>query len=409
MPKTRIVEKDMTGVPQLGAISNTVYIPGAGTAKTAPTLFTTSKELVKAAEGLGLDQEDLSFLMAKKLLDYGMKVLYQGFEKSGDDALSIADDDWKELEDRNLYDIRFLTTGRYATPASAMIGCAANRGDCIALLDHPKPVEGGTIESYDAAGIRKFFEDLEVPASAVNSDPSSFAAAFTPWIVVNVGEKESGGEDYSGTAPVITVESELPASFGYLLAYANSIRTNPSWFAIAGAYRGNIPGLIDVAHKYSTADVEILQARSAVKAVDLDDEADNFGIAINPISYVRPAGEIINGNRTFRYNSGYLKATSFLNVRNLVSEINKTMYEAANMFRFEQNDFVLWANFTARIIPLLERAKSDRGIWDYTLTRLATDAKGRVKGRLTISAIEAVEDFDLEIVLSDGSSETVEG
>lgn len=374
MPKTRIKEIDNTGVLQLGVISNTVYIPGGCAVKAIePTLCSTVAELnaLKDANDAIFDKT-LSYKMAKDLIQRGMKVLYQGFVvASADTSITITEDDWKRLEDRNLYDIRFLTTGGYAIPSAAMVQCAANRGDCVALIDHAKAV------SYKVDEIREAFE-----TAVEGVEPQcSFAAAFTPWYSCHLGE--------------------VPASFGYLSAYAESIKTNPSWFAVAGSFRGIIPGLNGVLHEYTTAEVEILQARGANEEVDMDDDLDNRGIAINAISYVRPTGYIINGNRTMLENAGTLKATSFLNIRNLVSEINKTMYEAANRYRFEQNDFTVWTKFTSLVIPLLERAKSDSGLYDYRLIRLGTDAKGRVKGRLVISAIEAVEDFDLEIILSD--------
>lgn len=401
MPKTQIKEIDATGLAPFVTVSNTVYVPGVGSGKGDPVLCETVGEL-DAVTGL---TKDGSYRLAKRLIRLGMKVLYQTFENAsqteGETEISISADDWKKLEDRNLYDIRFLSTGAYACPSKDMIACAAKRGDCIALLDHEKSV---TLESGDTqvTAVRKVFEGLALKTADIatygiktTTDPNSFAAAFTPWFSAEI---EDTAED-------------VPASFGYLLAYARSIKTNPSWFAIAGSFRGIIPELKNVKYLYTTADVEQLQARASTGAVDLDGTNDNVGIAINPISYVRPTGYIINGNRTMHENEAKVGheneakvgviASSFLNVRNLVSEINKTMYEAANLYRYEQNDYVLWVNFTSQIIPLLERMKSNEGINFYKLVRLGTDKKGRVHGRLIISAIEAVEDFELEIYLSD--------
>lgn len=395
MPKTQIKEIDSTGLAPFVLASNVVYIPGVGTAKGDPVLCETVKEL-DAVAGLGLTK-DGSYRLAKRLIRLGMKVLYQTFENTSTTQdvteISISSDDWEKLEDRNLYDVRFLTTGAYACPSKSMIACAAKRGDCIALLDHEKsvtPESGKTqVEAIRAVfeGLAFDDEDIDDYEIKTTKDPNSFAAAFTPWFNAEI----------EGTA------EDVPASFGYLLAYARSIKTNPSWFAIAGSFRGIIPELKSVKYLYTTADVEQLQARASTGAVDLDGTNDNVGIAINPISYVRPTGYIINGNRTMHENDAKVGviASSFLNVRNLVSEINKTMYEAANLYRYEQNDYVLWVNFTSQIIPLLERMKSNEGINFYKLVRLGTDKKGRVHGRLIISAIEAVEDFELEIYLSD--------
>jgi len=400
MPKTQIKEIDSTGLAPFVLASNVVYVPGATTSAVEPTLCETVAQL-DAVPGIvkaGAKNQSYSYILAKRLIRLGLKVLFQGFVASqpvvdGDYSISISANDWKRLEDRNLYDIRFLTTGAFACPSKDMIACAAKRGDCIALLDHAKSVTPASGKTQVEA-IRAVFEGLKLETADIatygiktTTDPNSFAAAFTPWFDANIDG----------------ASCELPASAGYLLAYARSIKTNPSWFAIAGSFRGIIPELGAVKYKYTTADVEQLQARASDGAVDLDETGDNVGIAINPISYVRPTGYIINGNRTMRENDATrgIIASSFLNVRNLVSEINKTMYEAANLYRYEQNDYVLWVNFTSQIIPLLERMKSNEGINFYKLVRLGTDKKGRVHGRLIISAIEAVEDFELEIYLSD--------
>lgn len=195
----------------------------------------------------------------------------------------------------------------------------------------------------------------------------------------------------------------IPAAFGYLFAYANSIKNNPEWYAVAGFERGIIPELASVAHNYSSADIEILQARSRDQVVDLDDAADNVGLAINPIAYIRPAGDIIYGNRTMKINDAAKKttATSFLNVRNLVSAITKVMYEGARKYTFEQNNDLLWLNFQAYVRPTLEKMKQGNGIADYSFVRETTNAKARLTAKLNIIPIEAVEDFDLTIVMTD--------
>ena len=77
------------------------------------------------------------------------------------------------------------------------------------------------------------------------------------------------------------------------MAYAESIRNNPEWYAAAGSFRGIIPNIKDVMRKYSSAEVEQLQGRGPTNEVDLDIANDNSDFAINPITNVTPFGTIV--------------------------------------------------------------------------------------------------------------------
>ena len=393
MPKYKIYEVDNTGSLQLGAQPNIVYIPGAASKKTEPQLITRVDALDSAFPGVTLTKDD-SYLLATKLLSLGMQVLYQGFALVEGD-ITITTDDWKALEDKNLYNVRFLSTGAYACPSNAMITCAANRGDCIALLDHPK------YNDYDVISVREYFEGFKTATSTLSKDPLSFAAAFTPWFKADLGASDGSNSD-------------VPASFGYLLAYARSVQANPLWKAAAGVFRGVIPELKDVDYRLTNAECEVLQARASDGEVDLDATGDNIGIAINPIAYRRYSGfaggfnYVLNGNRTMHENDAKgTIATSFLNVRALITEISKTLYDASVTYTFEQNSDVLWNNFCALITPLLDKMQSGEGIEGYRIDRVATTKKARLSARLVITPIEAVEDFELEIYLTNSLDEPV--
>ena len=305
-------------------------------------------------------------------------------------TISMSTSDWTALEDKNLYNVRFLTTGGYAIPTQDMISCAANRGDCVALIDHKK------LEEYSVASVRAEIEKLKRATSKRQTDALSFAAAFTPWFTAELSDEN--GE---------SIEKEVPASFGYLFAYARSVQSNPLWKAAAGVSRGVINELVDVSYELNNSECEMLGARAITEEVDLDDPEDNSGIAINAIAYRRFTGfsggynYVIYGNRTMHNNAGNTIATSFLNVRLLISEISKVLYDTSVQYTFEQNSDVLWFNFQSSISPLLDKMKSGEGIEDYRLDRVATTKKARLQAKLTITPIEAVEDFSLDIILED--------
>lgn len=393
MPKVKISENDFTGNISKAAVTNTVFIPIKSNKAFAATLFSSVAEFDKFAgsgDDATIDTTTNDAKMCIYLLKLGFEIVVQGLAGQGDDdSLKI---NWTALEDKNKFDLRFLTNGlKDEVCPLDMIKTAKNRGDCIALCNIANDENTKTLAEIRAA----------FTAAITDNDPAQYAAAFTPWFTSN-------HEDIKGI--------DIPAAFGYLFAYANSIsNNNPEYYAIAGFNRGAIPGLKEVKRDYTSAEIEVLQGRSGNKNVGLDEvviereatSADNDAIAINPIAYIRPAGYIIYGNRTLKDNKkddkglGILTATSFLNVRNGLSTIKKVMYEASRKFAFEQNSEVLWINFQAYIKPLLDTMQTGNGILGYKFIKVNTDKKARLKAKLKIVPIEAVEDFELEVLLVD--------
>ena len=410
MPKIRIREVDNTGAVSSSEIPNVVYIPGPaeGTDAVAPKLFTNAKAFHNAihADDSGYEVDSLSEKMAYHLLTLGMQVIYEGVPV---DALSGEPDAatwttvWNNLVDKNLFDVRFITSGQflldkasgdeYSVNALKMVKCAATRCDAVALLDFK--TENDEVSEYRtlAEEVENASETLVVDAT---KEPAAFAAAFAPKWTGNVNA-------FDGVEKI----ENLPPSFAYLCAFARSVKENPMWYAVAGSFRGVIPELVEVNKEYSTADVEVLQARAKTMEVALDEAGDNVGVAINPIAYKRPFGHLICGNRTLRKNLaddsgvGILKATSFLNCRILSTEVAKVSYEGSNKYQFEQNNQVLWTNFTSYILPTLDRMSTGNGILDYTIERIATNKRARLSARISLVPVESAEDFDVEIELTD--------
>lgn len=397
MPKYKITEIDNTGNTSYDILSNVVYIPGAATKVGDPTLCSTIAELDKV---VNISKDDLSYKLAKHCIQLGMQVLYQGFVvDENSKSITISSDDWKKLRDKALYNIKFLTTGGYAIPTKDMVACAENRGDCIALVDVASSI---TQVSEMREAIYKESKGEDGKTTVDIDLRSKYASCFVPWFKASWTDSDLGEDDI------------IPGSFGYLFAYARSVQSNPSWYAVAGTFRGSIPELVSPKQTFTTAEIEILQGRSATAEVELDDKGDNVGFAINPIAYVNGYGYLIWGNRTLIDNKadantsvGILTASSFLNIRNLCNDIKKTLYEAARKYTFEQNSNILWLNFKSEITPLLDKMVSGNGIDAYVVERVETNAKARLAARVSITPINAVEDFELEVYLED-SLEVVE-
>lgn len=435
MASVIIKEVDATNSAVYSPTETIVFIPGMiGNDKERiddnivgiPTLFTDVKDFEAAigktprvisgeAETIELDK---SYIMAKQLISLGMSVLYEvvPFEAEGTirgsattaeemyAALST-DTFWQELSDRSLYNPRFITSGGYPAiqqkePAAepvvqAMINLASyaadgngnetGRGDCVALIDHPKDIK--TINAVSAL----------FNGQSSNFANGQFATAFTPWCKfgltadLNLDITDENAEHYTDITKLPNAKPlfTLPASFAYLLAYNNMLKSNNTWYAAAGRTRGEIPLLDSPLAEYGEKACKAIQPREEGK------------IAINPITNFRPYGYRIYGNRTLRQNSEGLKATSFLHIRNLVSDIKKTCYQACRIMTFEQNTDIMWVNLKGLITPLLDRMKDGNGISAYAIKRVPTNDRAKVVGVVSITPVDAVEDFELTIELSD--------
>jgi hypothetical protein len=305
------------------------------------------------------------------------------------------------LIDKGNYSIKYLTSGGYPvfeydqnSLAAKMIELAEARGDCVAILDHTNNSSRTTNPSLEASVYKTI--------TNVNNQGmwSEFATMFTPWAAFSriTADKDDNGKVLKSTDndPIIGLSTvELPGSFAYLITLADSIKTNANWLAVAGSARGVVQNL----------------ASGGMKSKISNGTADNMqprdGVSINAITNIKPYGYTIWGNRTLKNNGekGNLTATSFLNVRNLISDVKKQAYTVARQLTFEQNNDVLWVNFKSLISSLLDRMQSGYGISGYKIVRDTEHEKASEKAtvcaQIILYPVYAVEDFYITIVLKD--------
>ena len=308
-----------------------------------------------------------------------------------------------ELKQKGLYNIKFISNGGYRDSstlknssgqplglngiANLMINTAAVRGDCVAIVDHPSDRTSDTTDT-----------SVYEWAQTIGSENGKYGALFTPDAV------------YAPpciASPKAAVNSlVLPASFGYLLAMANSTLNNPDWLAVAGSARGNVPYIVELINPIS----ETLSDGSATTGATDKVYSNRDKVAINPIMNINPFGIIIWGNRTLYDNSGKgnLTASSFLNIRNLCSNVKKTIWTAARTMTFEQNGDILWVKFKSLITPTLDQMVSGNGLAGYELKKRVAKQKATLSAVIRLYAIEAVEDFELEVQLADDSTAIIE-
>lgn len=298
------------------------------------------------------------------------------------------------LEDKGEYQIKFLTLGAYpcfefGTADSYpvfdnIIKAAAKRGDCIALVDHTNKSD------------RKL--QTEVSSGSVYASLSSYVKKNNMTVVRKGGDSEDGYTYGAMFTPYATYKLStqnnaqyiLPASFGYLSAFAASTQTNPNWYAVAGVSRGVPSGLIGLSQNITNAIADLYQPRN--------------NVAINCITNIKPYGYTIWGNRTLKNNSadGDLKALSFLNIRVLTCDLKKTLYQACKRYTFENNTDIMWLNFKSQIEPALAKMLSGNGIASYQIIKVATTKKATIEAIIRLVPIEPVEDWFITIELTDG-------
>ena len=302
------------------------------------------------------------------------------------------------LMDKGEYQIKFLTLGAYPSfefgldktgtgsietynVFDNLIETAAKRGDCIALVDHTNnptrtlQTTAGSVYANLSAYVKN---SLTITRKGGDSeDGYTYGAMFTPYAIYKLSTQNN-------------TQHTLPASFGYLSAFAASTQTNPNWYAVAGVSRGVPSGLIGLSQNITNAIADLYQPRN--------------NVAINCITNIKPYGYTIWGNRTLKNNSadGDLKALSFLNIRVLTCDLKKTLYQACKRYTFENNTDIMWLNFKSQIEPALAKMLSGNGIASYQIIKVATTKKATIEAIIRLVPIEPVEDWFITIELTDG-------
>jgi len=348
---------------------------------------------------------DPGYIYAKELLAAGLQVVYYRVNESLADVTAakmytelvgtIYSTSESPLLDKGTYSVKYLTTGGYPNfeypgLASAMATIAdgtSGRGDCIALIDHTFKAER-PLKATNESSV------FYCASKGTNAVKSSYAAMYTPWakfVPGNSYENKHSKEDPKSNVLNLDGSINMPGSFAFLECLASSVAANPNWLVVAGVSRGLVSNIAALCTN------EILTNKIA------DSYAQDTGVSINPITYIRPYGYTIWGNRTLMdYNEasqGF--ATRFVNIRGICSDVKKRAFRAAQSLMFEQNNDILWINFKSMIRPLLDQMVSGYGLKGYKFVKLDSDDKTKLRCNIKITPQYAVESFDIGIVLTD--------
>lgn len=411
MPNIVIREQDLSDVAKIDITENAVYVPGIASKgdSNKPTRFTSIDEFINTFGNDSNTEEDISFKYAAELISAGVPVYFEKLAALDDKNLQTA---IEGLKDKNAYNIKFITTGTHpikipespkpentATTQNesggsstttinlfkTILEVAAIRGDCIALVDVDNTKGIDTIQS----------ELNELTKSDLESN----------YTITISGDKEDTKESTLKYGTIIAPwgtystkrygDVELPGSFAYLTCLAKSTVNYPNWYAVAGVNRGYINNL-----KKLSTDVTGSKA-DAVQTIK--------GISIVPITYINPYGYCIWGNRTLHKNDkDDLVASSFLNIRMLACDVKKTLYTAAKELMFETDSMQLWLDFKSEVTPLLDKMVSGNGLTDYSIKRVKSNTKATLKVVVTLYCVEAIENFDITLNITDSTVEVAE-
>ncbi len=199
--------------------------------------------------------------IAYELLGLGYTVLYKRLsaEYTSEDASAVGTDAfWAPLEDKSVYDFRYILGGMLdgnSAVNSAIQKLADKRKDCVALLDIPAT-------SYADAYTQEFAIQKIIDAANMITE-SSYAAIFAPMVTYAAVDSQ---KEYDNN-------TTFPASFHYLACAAKAAENYNEWYAVAGYTRGISKYTIkSLGCKLGEAAINALEPRCAngiTKAVNL--------------------------------------------------------------------------------------------------------------------------------------------
>ena len=358
------------------------------------------------------------------------------FERSestytGIDAMAYIDGAFDFLNDKNAYDIKFITFGNHcAVKASLTTSVTTGQGTTkfgfdFGLLNNVLPVCGERKDCSVLVDVNYYgtvtASSGDVPADiagtsmATFTEGNAFATDFKTAVKCSGDDvadnyklaKFVSGEgtsqiDVSSRAYALLPNATfaysvgsaqykliVPSSLIYLNQYSQSNRRTTTWLPITGVNRGVVEGTF-------TPDLSISKYLMDNSIIE-----DGAGVSFNSVVTVRPYGNTIWGDRTLieQEDDGGVQATSYFSLRNLVSDVAKTAYNSAIRYTYETNNDVTWFNFKQAITTLLDQVVSSGVLQSYTVKRGTTDERNKMVAVITIFPVLPVENFDIYVNL----------
>jgi len=219
----------------------------------------------------------------------------------------------------------------FATPGLNFYDNSSLINETIDMIERERADSLYIIDAPDLPNTDSLASDISDILDAVGID-SNYSATYYPYIEI----ADAG----SGTNLL------LPATGEVLRNIALTDKINFPWFATAGTTRGRI-----VANR----------AKRKLKSSERD---TLYEARINPIATFSDVGICIWGNKTLQVKESALDR---INVRRLLLEVRKLISNVSIRLIFEQNDQTVRDQFLAKINPILNNIKRERGLFDFKI------------------------------------------
>lgn len=319
----------------------------------------------------GKDLSNTNNVVADKLLSsYGYYSSSEGSNKS------LYEKYLGFLNDKYLWEVKFITSGGYTTSTTetekaAFLGMVSlcdpdysGRGDCIALLDIDFGVPKDSVKNH------------------FTSVDTTYAVAYAPWCY----EKLRSGS-----------KSWMPPSFTFLINLASAVSSGtPIYYPPAGVNRMKCRRTIKTEYEIGSAILNSWQPKT------------NDGQCINPIMNIRGEGYAVYGQRTLVNLVSPVMQTSLksVTVRLCAIEIKKAIFNASIRLTFEQNILRTWNEFKSDVETKLLEMKKNGGLNSYQIimdrsTISESDLNNNIARGIVRCAInDALENFEIGFEIS---------
>jgi hypothetical protein len=231
------------------------------------------------------------------------------------------------------------------------------RLDSIYIMDAP-----------DLASSTTYAEDIVDLLDTTEID-SNYSATYAPWIEVR--------DDVNG------VNVFLPPTLEVVKSIALTDNVAFPWFAPAGLNRG-VTSALRARRKLSLAERDTLYAGR-----------------INPMATFADSGVSIFGQKTLQSRESALDR---INVRRLLLQMRKLIANISVRLLFEQNDQTVRDEFLAKINPVLDNIKRERGLNDFRIkvdeVSPESEDRNRLSASISIKPTNSLEQISVMFTLT---------
>jgi hypothetical protein len=254
-----------------------------------------------------------------------------------------------------------ITINLFATPGINFSDNISLVSEAIDMIENERGDALYIIDAPDLPGTDGYANDIVGLLDSTSID-SNYSATFGPWIEM---------DDSDNATRVF-----LPPTGEVLKAIAFTDKTKYPWFAPAGLTRG------------------ATSARRARKTLKNSERDAMYAGRVNPLTTFPNVGVAIFGQKTLQIRESLLDR---INVRRMLLEVRKLVSNIAVRLVFEQNDQVVRDEFIAKVTPILDNIRRERGLFDFrvimddTLNTPESVDRNELYGEILLKPIAAVE------------------